>query len=107
MKSFYTELIDINGFELAILLLFLIFASVNVLDTRLKQAELRGESNPQIMPKFVITFIVLQYVSLAILVFINWKLALVAFVLKFILSVLPVMELLGSLIAKPFHKNEE
>lgn len=89
---------------IALTVAFAITSSITVFDTRLIQAKKAGNllpDEPQ-LPAWVGLIGWLHWgIGLALLI-LSWKYALAVFVLKFILSVLPVLETIGNVLMSPF-----
>ncbi len=92
---------------LALTVAFAITSSITVFDTRLIQAKKAGNLHPDesLLPAWVGIISWMHWgVGLALLI-LNWKYALAIFVLKFILSVLPVLETIGNVLMAPFKSK--
>lgn len=79
-------------------------ASISTFDLRLIQAKRDGTLPPDEpdLPKWVVVFDWLMWAIWLALAYLNWKYALVLFVIKFILKVLPVLETIGNILMSPF-----
>ena len=84
-----------------LLVLYGICASITTFDTRLIQAKLQ-DSNESQLPKWVAIFYWIEWGLLISIAVLNWRIALIAFVVKFILKVLPVLEIIGNILMTPF-----
>jgi hypothetical protein len=83
-------------------------AAISTFDLRIEQAKRNGwlDSDKKYVPSWVVIFDFLMW-GLWIFIFIlNWKYALLLFVIKFILKVLPILEYLGSYLMWPFIGTE-
>ena len=54
-------------------------------------------------PEWVGWFGWAQWAIFIVLLYLNWKYALVLFVIKFLLKVLPVLEIIGNVLLRPFR----
>jgi len=80
---------------------YFLVASITTLDIRLMQAKSRGEDFGE-LPPWVGIFPFMQWGLFIALAILNWKIAIGLFVLKFVLKVLPVLELIGNVLMAPF-----
>jgi len=83
---------------------FFITSALTVFDRRLTQAIKRGDVSPdEPSPPFWLGFVYYVHwgIGIALLV-INWKYALLVFVVKLILAFLPVLEITGNVMMAPF-----
>lgn len=88
--------------------LFLITSSITIFDTRLIQAKKSGILPPDEpdLPEWV-KFVYWVHLGLGgAILFINWKYAIVVFIVYFILSTLPVFEITGNIIMRPFRSKK-
>lgn len=87
-----------------LLIVYFITASITVFDTRLIQAKRNGIVEPEspMLPNWVGLIAWLDWIVLLSLFLLNWRVAIAAWIVKFILSVLPVLEIIGSLLMTPF-----
>ncbi len=85
-----------------------IAASITTLDLRLMQAKQQGTLPPDqpMLPGWVVAFLWAQWAIFLALLYMNWKYALVLFVVKFILKVLPVLEIIGNILMSPFKPRK-
>lgn len=95
------------GTPIVILLtvLFGITSSITTFDKRLIQAKRTGVLPPDepMLPTWIGLVAWLHWgLGLAILL-LNWKYAIVVFIVKFILEVLPVLEMIGNILMRPFR----
>ncbi len=83
---------------------YFLVASVTTLDIRLIQARKQGilPADEPMLPSWVGIFGWLQWAIFIWLLYLNWKYAVILFVLKFILKVIPVLETIGNIIMAPF-----
>ncbi|MEJ0081542.1 MAG: hypothetical protein WDM78_11505 [Puia sp.] len=100
------EIITITPSPLLISLLIAYFflACITTWDIRLSQAIKNGEVTPD-HPRFGIVMSLIFWIEWGIwfwILILDWKLGLLVWGLKFILKVLPVLEVLGGIIMWPF-----
>ena len=89
-----------------LLIIYALTSSITVFDTRLIQGRKNGtvpESEPM-LPNWVSLIAWIDWLALLALILMNWKVALIAYAIKFILSVLPVLEVVGNILMSPFRK---
>ena len=85
-------------------IIYFLIASITTFDIRVNQAFLQGEDVER-LPKWVA---ILYWLLWAIWIFIfllNWEYAIIIFVIKFVLKVLPVLEIIGNILMSPFKKH--
>ncbi len=89
---------------------FVMASSITVFDTQLNRAKRRGEipADESACPSWVkYIYWVAIVLALAMLI-INWKYALFVFVICFILgTVLPVLEIIGNILMRPFKPKNK
>ena len=56
------------------------------------------------LPDWAGVFVWINWVVFIVLLFLNWKYAILVFFIRFILKVLPVLEIIGNIIMSPFKK---
>lgn len=85
--------------------LFAITSSITVFDKRLIQAKRDGTLPPDepMLPSWVGLIGWGHWILFLALLILNWKYALALFVIKFVLSVLPVLETVGNILMRPFR----
>ncbi len=83
---------------------YFIVASITTFDIRLIQAKREGKLPPDqpMLPAWTTVFHWAQWAIFLVLLYLNWKYALVLFVIKFVLKVLPVLETIGNILMLPF-----
>lgn len=88
--------------------LYAITSSITVFDKRLIQAKRSGALPPDepMLPSWVGIIAWLHWGLLLVLLILNWKYALAVYVAKFILSVLPVLEIVGNMLMRPFRPKK-
>ncbi len=86
--------------------------SVRIYDTRLSQVKTRGlysgvaiRAGGRSLPDWVAVFGMTGWVILIVLVVLNWRWAIVLYVILFILRVMPVLEWFGGILMTPFLKS--
>ena len=87
---------------------YAVTSSITVFDKRLIQARKSGLIPPEepMLPVWV-GFIAWIHWSIGlVIVLLNWQYAMVVFVAKFILSVLPVLETIGNVLMAPFRPRQ-
>jgi len=87
---------------------YFLTASITTFDKRLIQAKRRGDLPPDHpdLPSWVVGVYWLQWLTLLILFIINWKYALYLFGIKFVLSVLPILEIIGNFLMGFFKSHK-
>ena len=83
---------------------YFLVASVTTFDIRLTQAKRGGVLPPDepTLPPWVAGLYWAQCGLFLALLYLNWKYAIVLFVLRFVLKVLPVLEFVGNVLMAPF-----
>src|SRR3954469_22805174 len=93
---------------ISLLIIYFLLASIVTWDIRLGQAVQKGGPVPD-HPRFGVFICFLFWVEWGIwfwILFLDWRIALTAFILKFILAALPVLQFVGSLIMSPFLRMQ-
>jgi hypothetical protein len=85
-------------------IVYFIASSIEVFDIRLIQAR-RDGVDEQMLPEWTAIFIWINWVIVIALLFINWKYALGVMIVKFILKILPVLEIIGNILTSPLRKK--
>jgi hypothetical protein len=90
-----------------ITILYFVLSSITTLDIRLIQARKAGLLGPEDdhLPKWVAALYWIEWGLFIYLAFIDWKFAALVFGLKFILKVLPVLEIIGNILMRPFKNR--
>jgi hypothetical protein len=93
---------------LILTVLYFIAAAISTFDIRLIQAKRAGEltADDPMLPSWVGFFYYLGWGIFVALLFLNWQYALLLFVIKFILKVLPVLETIGNMLMSPFKPKK-
>ncbi|MGY8911175.1 MAG: hypothetical protein ACKVIG_15140 [Flavobacteriales bacterium] len=100
----------IKGLESPIILtlsiLYLIFSSITTFGVRITQAKKNGtwDENEPDLPNWTSIFYWLDTIVIIYIAVLNWRFAIALFFLKFILKVLPVLEIIGNILMRPFRK---
>ena len=96
----------IESTEIIVLtVIYFIVASITTFDTRVNQAIKQGEKETA-LPKWVSIFYFLMWAIWILMFYLNWKYALIIFVIKFILKVLPILEIVGNFLMAPFKPKD-
>jgi len=83
---------------------FAITSAITVFDVRLIQAKKRGElPDEPMLPSWVGVITWLHWGLTVIILLLNWKYGLLLIIIKFVLSVLPVLETIGNFLMSPFR----
>ncbi len=114
MNGFITDVFGafLNSSTIQILsLLYFIVTAIRTYDLRLIQAKEKGlntdvaiEAEGQSLPSWVGVIHWLGWIIFGTILFLNWKYAIVLFVLMFVLKVSPVMERFGAFLVGRFLK---
>jgi len=91
---------------IALTVLLFITSSITVFDKRLIQFKRLGKvpRNELLLPNWIGAILFLHWMIFISLILLNWKYAIILFVIKYILSVLPVLETIGNVLISPFKK---
>ena len=84
-----------------ITIIYFFTSSITTFDIRIIQAQKEG-SDEQSLPRWVAYLYWLNWIFGVLLLLLNWKYALFVFVIRFILKVLPVLEIVGNFLMSPF-----
>lgn len=86
--------------------LFAVTSAITVFDKRLIQAKKHNPefAHDQMLPHWVKWVWWVHGILLVAIALLNWKYALVVYLIKFVLSVLPVLETIGNMLMSPFKK---
>ena len=92
---------------------YLIAESITTYDTRLIQSHSRDfqssvatDAGGRMLPSWVGYIVGIGWGLFIAILVLNWKYAIVLFVVKFILKVVPILENIGAAIMSPFLKDE-
>ena len=93
---------------IVLLLVYFICESISTFDTRIIQAKKNGflREDEAIVPQWTGIFAILGWLAFIGLVLLNWKIAIVVFIIKFILKVAPVLENIGAVLLIPVVGKE-
>lgn len=85
-----------------------VVSAITTFDIRLVQAKKNGTKPPDEpnLPQWVAFLYWLEWIIFALLVYLNWKYALMVFAAKFVLKVLPVLETIGNFLMAPFKTKK-
>ena len=84
-----------------ITIIYFLSSSITMFDIRINQAIKEGiEIRP--LPNWVAYLYWLNWLLGLLLIMLNWKYAILVFVIRFIFKVLPVLEIVGNFIMSPF-----
>jgi hypothetical protein len=99
---------------LCVSIAYVLFVAVNTYDVRLIQAKTKGfysgvaaRAQGRQLANWVSLFHILSFVALAVVVLMNWRFAIMLFAGVFILKVVPLLEVVGELIMRPFLLTHE
>ena len=82
---------------------YFIISSITTFDIRLIQAKKSGLLTlSEQLPKWVAIIHWIEIVILITIILLNWKVAIVVYLVRFVLKVLPVLETIGNIIMSPF-----
>lgn len=86
---------------------YALFSSITTLDIRLIQAVKQGTLPPNepMLPKWVAIIHWLEWLILIAMCLLNWKFGLIAYATRFVLRVLPVLEMIGNMLMAPFRNT--
>ena len=87
-----------------ITIVYFFSSSITMFDIRIIQAR-RDGLDERSLPQWVAYLYWLNWLLGLALIFLNWKYAILVFVIRFILKVLPVLETVGNLLMAPFKKG--
>lgn len=92
---------------LVITIIYFIISSITTFGIRITQAKKNGTwdySEPD-LPKWTDSLYILETIILIIILILNWKFGIAIYILKFILKVLPVLEIFGNILMRPFRNK--
>lgn len=98
---------DFSPLMYTLLIVYFITSAITVFDTRLIQARKNGvlPATESMLPSWVGIIAWLNWIVLISLFLLDWKIGICAFVVKFVLSVLPILEVIGNVIMSPFKSK--
>lgn len=88
-------------------IIYFLAASITTLDIRLIQAQKFEGQDFGTLPAWTGIFHWLQWALFIVIAVLNWKYAIVLFIIKFILKVLPVLEIIGNILMSPFKPKKK
>jgi len=105
MYSLFSTSIDSPAL-IILTIVFFITSSITVFDKRLIQAKRTGVLPPDepALPPWVGFVWWIHGGLLLAIILLNWKYAIIVYIAKFILSVLPVLETIGNILMRPFRR---
>lgn len=91
---------------IALTIAYFVVASVATFDMRMIQAKRDGTlPSDELLPSsWVGLFYYMMWGVWIAVLFLNWKYAIFLFVVKFVLSVLPILETIGNVLLSPFKR---
>lgn len=102
--------IILEGFQSPLLMtltiMYLFCSSITTFGIRITQAKRNGtwDENEPDLPNWTTIFYWLEWALIIYIAILNWRFAIALFILKFILKVLPVLEIIGNILMRPFRK---
>jgi len=88
---------------ITLIIIYFIISSITTFDIRLIQAKKSGLLTlSEQLPKWVAIIHWIEIVILITIILLNWKVAIVVYLVRFVLKVLPVLETIGNIIMSPF-----
>ena len=89
-------------------IIYVITSAITTFDTRMIQAKRDGRlpSDEQILPSWVGVVAWFHWIIFLSIILLNWKYAILIFVIKFFLKVLPVLETVGNILMSPFKPKK-
>ena len=100
----------LKGFETPLILIltitYLFCSSITTFGVRITQAKRNGtwNKNEPDLPNWTNIFYFLEWGLIIYIVILNWRFAIALMFFKFILKVLPVLEIIGNILMRPFKK---
>ena len=93
---------------IALTIFYIITSAITTFDIRMTQAKRDGTLPPDepILPKWVALVFLVDWLLIVALILLNWKYAILIFVVRFILKVLPVLEIVGNILMLPFKPKK-
>lgn len=87
---------------------YFITSAITTFDIRLTQAKRDGTLPPDepMPPKWVALVFWFDWALIIALILLNWKYAILVFIIRFILKVLPVLEIIGNMLMSPFKPKK-
>lgn len=91
-----------------ITVLYAITSAITTFDIRMTQAKRNGSlpSDEPMLPKWVALVFWVDWMLIIALILLNWKYAILVFVIRFILKVLSVLEIIGNVLMSPFKPKK-
>jgi hypothetical protein len=87
---------------------YAVTSSITTFDIRIIQAKRNGTLPPDAptLPSWVGLIAWIDWGLFLALIFLNWKFAIIVFIVRFILKVLPVLEIIGNVLMSPFKPKK-
>ena len=97
-----------NYIVIILTILYAITSSITVFDKRMIQAKRDGvlPEDESLLPSWVGIILFIHWIIGLSILILNWQFAIIVFVAKFILSILPVLETIGNILMSPFKKRD-
>lgn len=86
---------------IVITIIYFFTSAIETFDIRIIQAQREG-INERSLPKWVAYLYWLNWLLALSLILLNWKYAIMVFIIRFILKVLPVLEIVGNILMAHF-----
>ncbi len=92
--------------EIVLSVCYLLFSSITTLDLRITKAKKLGilNNDEANLPKWVLGLYWINWIIIAIIIILNWKYCIILFLFKTLLSILPILEIIGNIVMSPFKK---
>ncbi len=87
-----------------ITVIYFFSSCITMFDIRINQAKKEGVGTES-LPNWVAYLYWLNWILGLSLILLNWKYAIIVFIIRFILKVLPVLEIIGNFLMAPFKKS--
>lgn len=88
-------------------IIYFFVESIVTYDMRINQYLMTKSSTVKKLPSWVAIFIFIGWGIFIYFIFINWKYAIIIFVVRYILKLLPVLETIGEFLITPFDPNRK
>lgn len=91
--------------SIILIIIFVISSSITTFDKRMIQARKAGTilSDEPMLPSWVAGVYWIHYGLMVLILILNWKYAIGLFIIGFIFEVLPVWEIIGNMLMRPFR----
>ncbi|MBT3349441.1 hypothetical protein HN393_03935 [bacterium] len=93
---------------IGIIVLYFITSAITTFDIRMIQAKRNGtlSVDEPLLPDWVKFIFWIDWALFLGLIFLNWKFAILIFIIRFILKCLPVLEIIGNILMSPFSPKK-